>query len=192
MSNVANLAEEMIRRPRNDLEEGANNVFRVLHGFYGNLFLSRFSTGLIDGQGNDAGVVSARQIWGHGLRSFDSDNVKTALAQCLTRHPEYPPSLPQFVGMCEAARPRLSTADEHPEFKAIGIGQKLRSQYARQAREINARHGEKALQRETGYMPLPPGLDGLKRAIANAVGNAGGNEAETLLGLDRMFAKEVA
>ena len=43
-----------------------------------------------------------------------------------------------------------------------------------------------------GDIPLPAGLEGLKRAIANAIGTAGGDEARELLRLDRMFAGDAA
>ena len=45
----------------------ANNVFKVFHGFYGNLFLSKFVNGQTGTDGIDQGVVSARAIWSHGL-----------------------------------------------------------------------------------------------------------------------------
>ena len=32
--------------------------------------------------------------------------VKAALRQCLEAHPEFPPSLPQFVALCKANAPR--------------------------------------------------------------------------------------
>lgn len=169
-------------------ESDVNRVFAVLHGFYGNLFFTKFATGAVEG-GEDQGIANARRIWAHGLREYDAETIKTALRNCQVRHPEYPPSLPQFAGMCAAAKLR-------PTFKsgpvAIGMSDELRSRYARQARAINAKHAEKAANRMTGFKPVPPGLDGLKQCIANAVGAAGGNEAAALLRLDRQFANMAA
>ena len=79
-------------------EEAVNNIFKVMHGFYGNLFLSKFASGEVGEQG-DKGIVSARQIWGHGLRKFGPGTVKAALAQCMEAHPEFPPSLPQLQSL---------------------------------------------------------------------------------------------
>jgi hypothetical protein len=169
-------------------ESDVNRVFAVLHGFYGNLFFSKFATGAVE-NGEDQGIANARRIWAHGLREYDGETIKTALRNCQARHPEYPPSLPQFAGMCAAAklRPTFSSGAV-----AIGMSDGLRSKYARQARAIMARHDEKARKRETGFVPLEPGLDGLKQAIAGAIAAAGGNEAAALLRLDRMFERSAA
>ena len=182
---VALTADE-IRTPTPPLpEQAVNNVFKVFHGFYGNLFLSKFSTGEVDAQGGDAGIVSARQIWGHGLRNFDAGTVKAALAQCMAQHPEFPPSLPQFVALCAANKPRETYKPTTP---ALEMGQSLKSAYSARAREINERHAQKAVDKQTGYIALPQSLQGLKSAIANAVATAGGDEVATLRRLDQMLA----
>jgi hypothetical protein len=174
------------RRAQSTADETVvNNVFKVLHGYYGNLFLGKFASGVLDGRGRDMGVASARSVWAHKLRTFDESTVVAALENCQARHPEYPPSLPQFVALCAAAVPR----EIYKPDNAIGMSDTLRSQYARQAREINERHEAKAVRRKTGFVPLPQNLDGLKQAIASAVGEAGGNEAAALLRLDRMFTQ---
>lgn len=169
--------------------EGANNVFRVLHGFYGNLFLSKYASGKANQAGEDEGVVSARQIWAHGLREFDAVIVKSALGQCMERHPEFPPSLPQFVALCRANQPRGPVAQRNADGTLmIGMAPQLRSRYAAQARAINEKHAKKKAERKEGYVELPPGLDGLKQAIANAVYLAGGDEVATLSRLGRELA----
>src|SRR5688500_15029671 len=86
-------------------DAGIRRVFMVLHGFYGYLFLSKFSTGSTDG-GEDQGIANARRVWAHSLRDFDGETVKLALRRCQQAHPEYPPSLPQFVALCGACKPR--------------------------------------------------------------------------------------
>lgn len=164
-------------------EDAVNNIFKVMHGFYGNLFLSKFAIGQAS-EGGDEGIVSARRIWGHGLREFNPGIVKAALAQCVERHPEFPPSLPQFIALCAANKPREVYQTAQP---ALGMSQQLRSAYAARAREINERHTRRTMDRKTGYMELPRSLDGLKLAIANAVAAAGGDEAAELRRLDAMF-----
>lgn len=168
--------------------EVVNNIFKVMHGFYGNLFLSKYSTGEVDAQGGDAGIVSARQIWAHGLREFNPGVVKAALAQCMREHQKFPPSLPEFVALCAANKPREVYRPAQP---ALEMSQQLKSAYSARAREINERHARKGIDRKTGYVELPQTLDGLKAAIANAVSTAGGDEAKELRRLDLMFAKAV-
>jgi hypothetical protein len=160
----------------------ANNVFKGFHGFYGNLFLSKFVNGQADASGVDQGVVSARAIWSHGLRDFDLATVKTALSRTMDAHPEYPPTLPQFVALCKACAPRQ--AYQHPV--AISMSAELRAQRSKAARES-------ALLAIT---PTPAkkepliGLPLLKQLIAQAVGLAGGDEAKTLIRLDREFNQQ--
>jgi len=170
-------------------ESDVNRVFAVLHGFYGNLFFSKFATGAVE-NGEDQGIANARRIWAHGLRDYDAETIKTALRNCQVRHPEYPPSLPQFSGMCAAAKLRPTWTSSGP--RALDMSDGLRSKYARQAREIMAKHDAKRRVVRDGFVPSAPGLDGLKQAIANAVGMAGGDEVGTLLRLDRMLAGKAA
>lgn len=165
-------------------EDAINNVFKVMHGFYGNLFFSKFATGQVEG-GEDQGIANVRRIWAYGLREFDAETIKVALRQCQDRHPEFPPSLPQFAALCAANKPRQAYK---PAQRAIGMSQQLRSKYAAQARAINERHRIRKAQAKAGYIEVPQTLDGLKQAIANAVGCAGGDEVATLVRLDRELA----
>lgn len=172
-----------------------NSVFKVFHGCYGNLFLAKFATGqLADSgevdtkgqsiEGQDRGILSARKIWAHGLSSFDASTVRTALAQCMERYQEFPPSLAQLTAICAANKPRKVYK---PEVPAICMEQALRSKYAAQARAINARHSENAMQNRHSTPVCTQGLTGLMQAIANAVANAGGDEVAELTRLDAML-----
>jgi hypothetical protein len=166
-----------------------NDVFKVLHGFYGVLFLSKFSTGQLDDKNRDMGIASARAVWAQTLRGYADSEVIAALDAVKAAHPEFPPSLPQFEALCRAAKPRKVYK---PDPAAIGMSQELRSQYAARARAVNEKHAQRAMDRRTGYVELPQTLDGLKQAIANAVATAGGDEVAELVRLDRLFAKEAA
>lgn len=167
----------------------AKTVFQVLHGAYGALFLSRFATGVLDKRNRDMGVSAARTMWAHGLRAFDSDTVAQALEKCMELNPKFPPTLPELQAQCRAAAPRRVDA---PGPKALPMGDKLRSDYARRAREVIAKHEERRVHKATGYRELPCTLDGLKQAIADAVRCAGGDEVAELNRLDRMFARGAA
>ena len=162
--------------------DDANNVFRVMHGFYGNLFLSKFATGEAMAGGGDGGVASARTIWAHGLRSFDVGTVKTALSRTMDAHPEFPPTLPQFVALCKACAPR--EVYQHPV--AITMSAELRAQWSKAAREAALKTVTALPEKQTP----PVGLPLLKQLIAQAVCLAGGDEVKTLMRLDREFGKQ--
>ena len=165
--------EDFKVQPVENSNDTANNVFKVFHGFYGNLFLSKFVNGQMDADGVDQGVVSARGIWSHGLRGFDLSTVKTALGRTMDVHTEFPPTLPQFVALCKACKPRevYSTALPPPAVD--------RTAQARKAREL--------LDSMKAEKPAVNGLSLLFIAIADAVRCAGGDEGAELARLERMF-----
>lgn len=177
--------------PANDL--AARIVFRLMHGFYGNPFISKYATGMLvkseEGQtnpdeGKDKGILSARKVWAESLQRFDEVVIVAAIEDCKKLHPKFPPSLPEFLVLCHANKPAQVYK---PEVPAIGMSQELRSQYARKARGVNEKHAQKAMDARTGYVPVEPGLRGLFQCIANAVATAGGDEVAELLRLDRMY-----
>ena len=194
--DVSAIAERAVgaasQEQRQDAVRVSNRVFKTLQGMYGSLFLSKFSTGKVLPNGGDAGVISARDVWAVSLQRFDAGTVGTALDRVLTDFPEFPPSLPQFVALCHACRPREAYK---PAENVIGMSHELRSEYAAKAREINQKHAQRAVDKRLGAQAdvgRSVGLDGLKSAIANAVACAGGDEVATLLRLDAMLAPKVA
>lgn len=173
--------DDFAQEPAPAPNETANNVFKVFHGFYGNLFLSKFVNGQTGSDGVDQGVVSARAIWSHGLRDFDLTTVKTALARVMDAHPEFPPTLPQFVALCKACAPREVYRDCLPP-PAIDRVEQIRK----------AREHLQAARDAAAARPKFDGLSLLKQAIADAVRCAGGDEDAELARLDRMFTGAVA
>lgn len=111
--NVDTIRAQADHQAHDAAADNVGNVFKVLHGFYGNLFLSKFASGQADDDGADMGVTSAKGIWAHGLRKYGAGVVKAALNQCLTDHPKFPPGLPEFVAMCAAHQPRQTYAEEN-------------------------------------------------------------------------------
>lgn len=183
MLKSISLSIDDLKSPVEPPQAAANNVFKVFHGFYGNLFLSKFINGQTDASGTDLGVVSAAAIWGHGLRGFDLATVKTALSRTMDAHPEYPPTLPQFVALCKACAPRQ--VYQYPT--AIPMSAELRAQRSKAAREAALMAFKPdAKQSQSG------GLQVLKQLVAEAVGLAGGDEAKTLMRLDRELYKKGA
>ena len=114
---VAVLADLASQQPHAEAQQDAarvaNRVFRALQGAYGSLFLSKFSTGKLREDGTDAGIASARDVWAMQLQRFDATTVGAALDRVMTAHPEFPPSLPQFLALCAAAMPRQTYAEEN-------------------------------------------------------------------------------
>lgn len=164
-------------------ESTVNNVFKVLHGYYGNLFLSKYASGVLDDRKRDMGVASARTVWANCLTLHDDSVVITALERCKTEHPEFPPSLPQFEALCKACAPRQ--VYQHPV--AIPMSPEVRAQRSKAAREAALMGITQLPEKQTSLT----GLQVLKQLIAQAVGLAGGDEAKTLMRLDRQFAGAV-
>jgi hypothetical protein len=166
--------------------ETVKNVFRVLHGCYGNLVFSKFASGDVDqSSGDDKGLTSAYRVWAHGLREFDGATIKAALGRCMERHPEYPPSLAQFMALCHACKPRNPWRPATGP--ALGMSPELAAKYRAELR-LKARELAEEIRQRREHIE---GLDPLKQAIARAVADGGGDEAATLLRLDRMLAPRV-
>ena len=118
MNNIANLAESAInsashQSQSDDVAPVIRKLFIVLHGAYGNLVASKFSTGEKDSRGKDKGIRVAMKVWESKLRRYPDDVIETAAGRLSSAHPEYPPSLPQFELLCDAAKPRQTYAQEN-------------------------------------------------------------------------------
>lgn len=174
-----------------DTSRTVNRLFMLFHGWYGNLFISKFATGDLDAEGKDRGIKSARAVWAGELREFDADVVEEAAKRCKSQHVEFPPSLPQFTAICRAIRPRQVFAAPKPT-NLIGMSDELRSQRSKQIREEAMAKLRANIDAETGHMRVDAGLPGLKQLIAKAVALAGGDEVAELRRLDAMFAKREA
>lgn len=118
LNNVATLVGNVLdgaqAAPANPLQVSAvvRKLFMVLHGSYGNLFLSKFSTGEKDAEGRDKGIRAAMKVWDSKLANFAPDVVEAAAGRMTSEHPEFPPNLPQFEALCEAIQPRKTYAQE--------------------------------------------------------------------------------
>lgn len=168
--------------PENSASTTVKRLFMVLHGWYGNQFLAKFSTGELDDQGKDRGINSARMVWASDLARFDAETVMAAASRCKDEHQKFPPSFPEFLALCKACAPRQSAPRQQT---GIGMSGELRSQYSRRAREAAMSALRVRMDAKTGYVEVQPGLNGLKQAIANAIACAGGDEAQALCRLDR-------
>lgn len=114
MKPIGQLAH-MAAAPRRDesqaVSTGIAKLFLLMQGSYGTAFLSKFSSGVLEG-GQDMGMRAALKVWGAALRKYSPDVIETAAARISESHPEFPPSLPQFEALCRAATPRRTYAEE--------------------------------------------------------------------------------
>lgn len=119
MHNVATLAAQAVQQTQAPAAEPlqvnpvVRKLFMLLHGSYGNLFISKFSTGEKDAQGRDKGIRAAMKVWESKLAQYSADVVETAAGRMTAAHAEYPPNLPQFEVLCIAAMPRQTYAEEN-------------------------------------------------------------------------------
>lgn len=118
MTDIATLATQAIQQahaaPESlQVKPVIRKLFILLHGSYGNLFISKFSTGEKDAQGRDKGIRAAMKVWESKLAQYPADVVETAAARMTAAHAEFPPNLPQFEVLCTAAMPRQTYAEEN-------------------------------------------------------------------------------
>lgn len=65
----------------------------------------------------DVPVAEVKTVWAHNLGQFVGADIAGAIDLCLSAHPDYPPTLPQFRGLCsDARRTRAAAATKlnHP------------------------------------------------------------------------------
>ncbi|WP_231890443.1 hypothetical protein [Delftia sp. GW456-R20] len=119
MKNLAHIAahsvhEAQTRGPR-EASATVRKLFVVLHGAYGNQFLAKFHTGQLveDGpnKGKDKGPLAAMLVWDADLSRFPGDVVETAAKRAMAESPQFSPSLPELVKLCEAILPRKTHAE---------------------------------------------------------------------------------
>ena len=180
--------DTIAQQPAAEPDQTVNRLFMLFHGWYGNLFISKFATGERDANGKDKGIKSARIVWASELREFDAETVMEAARRCKARHEEFPPSLPQFVAICKAVRPRPAFSAPRPS-NVIGMSDELRAQHSKRIREEAMAKLRARMDADTGHMRVDDGLTGLHQLIAKAVGLAGGDEVAELRRLDGVFTK---
>ncbi len=52
----------------------------------------------------DADLNEVRQVWGERLAHYEAVDIKRALETMVVAYTDFPPTLPQFMGMCRDAR----------------------------------------------------------------------------------------
>lgn len=113
MTDIATYAEEGVRQAKEQKQESVTirKLFLLMHGAYGNQWAAKFSTGKLDEKGSDKGIRAAMMVWDAKLAQYPADVVEIAAGRAQTEHPDFPPNLPQFQTLCEAAMPRKTYAE---------------------------------------------------------------------------------
>lgn len=114
MTDIAQLAQEGVNQARQPREESPTirKLFVLMHGAYGNQWASKFTTGKLDHEGGDKGIRAAMLVWDAKLTKYPPDVIEIAAGRAQAEHPDFPPNLPQFEKLCDAAMPRKTYAEE--------------------------------------------------------------------------------
>ena len=118
MNDVATLAQEAIHetvnqpRQKREASTTVRKLFVLLHGSYGNLFLSKYATGEKSESGGDKGVAAAMLVWDAALSKFAPEVIEAAAKRLMGENPEFAPNLPQLEKVCAAITPRKTYAEE--------------------------------------------------------------------------------
>lgn len=89
--------------------EWIDRIFLRLHGRFGNNFFEKYKFNTVDANGNDLGIINAKQVWAEELAGISADRIKNAL---LHKY-EYAPSCDQFKAQCK------TTPAVAPDYKAL-------------------------------------------------------------------------
>lgn len=78
-----------------------DRIFDRMQGLYGSLWVDRWRTGVIDGQGRDIGLLNAKATWCAELGRYANEphRITRGLDGC--RAKALPPTLPEFCTLCD-------------------------------------------------------------------------------------------
>jgi hypothetical protein len=77
--------------------EVVEQIFKRLHGRFGNQFIDKFSIGEVDANGEDYGILNAKQVWAEELGHLSFGRLKVGMSAKFN----YPPSCDEFVLACK-------------------------------------------------------------------------------------------
>ena len=92
-----------IKEPLRD--SWVSHIFMRLHGRFGNGFLDKFKIGQTNQNGEDAGIVNAKEVWAKELAGYSGDELSLGIEAKYS----YPPSCDEFAKAC---RPNENLDDE--------------------------------------------------------------------------------
>jgi len=99
------------QKAERDVSTTVRKLFLLMQGTYGNQFLTKFSTGVVDREGRDMGIAAAMRVWDRTLGKYDAGVIETAADRVIEAHKQFPPNLAEFEALCRAAQPRKTHAE---------------------------------------------------------------------------------
>jgi len=91
-------------------------LFLLMHGAYGNAFMSKFSTGEKDARGKDKGIRAAMLVWDSKLAAYPAQTVERAVSKLQEHFQTFPPGLFEFEELCKSLLPpKIVTFDDYPK-----------------------------------------------------------------------------
>ena len=91
-------------------------LFLLMHGAYGNAFMSKFATGEKDGRGKDKGIRAAMLVWDAKLATYPSQTVDRAVSKLQEHFKTFPPGLFEFEELCKSLLPpKIVTFNDYPK-----------------------------------------------------------------------------
>lgn len=117
MQHIEQLAHQATQRAHQgqpqarEASSTIRKLFLLLQGTYGNAFLSKFSTGVVDSENRDKGIVAAMRVWERTLAKYEPSVIETAADRVLVEHKQFAPNLAEFDALCRAAQPRKTHAE---------------------------------------------------------------------------------
>jgi hypothetical protein len=77
-----------------------SNLFLYFQSAYGNSFISQFSNGQIDKNGEDVGLKTAISVWAEMLEGYSQLVIETAAKAAVKSFKDFPPNLSNFNEVC--------------------------------------------------------------------------------------------
>jgi len=100
-------------KPSSDM---IRKLFLLMHGAYGNAFMSKFSTGEKDARGKDKGIRAAMLVWDAKLAAYPAQTVERAVSKLQEHFLTFPPGLFEFEELCKSLLPpKIVTFDDYPK-----------------------------------------------------------------------------
>ncbi len=100
--------------------EWVERLFLRFQAVYGNRVTTMWA---------DAPVEEVKSVWADALGQFTGEDLKHALTASFEHYTEYPPTLPQFVGLCrDARRLRAAGATKLPSQRGVPCPPEIKAQ----------------------------------------------------------------
>jgi len=78
-------------------------------------------------------------VWADALGQFHGEHIRDALTAAFTSYPDYPPTLPQFVGLCkDSVKIRAANAVKLPPPPGVQCPPEIRAELDRVLKRMRA------------------------------------------------------